>query len=576
MKRKYNLIGKFLVESFKQSKVKSIICCLVMLMLTLLCLFLPIILQRIIDVAIGGKNVNALFLYGGMYMAIMISIAILNMNQQYNLSYLKTKMTIRYKYLLLRKLSTFSGAYYSEQKSGEVLNIIDNDTDIVENYGIDLVFDFVRNIITSIFALTMLIHLQSTILCIIIGIQIITIIVQSKFSKVLADKTVEVREQAGKVYNIIEQYISNILEIVILKARRYFLIHYLENEGEFARKGIRLDVLFSVSSQSATFLSSMITILVYIIGGMEIIKGNLQVGELIEFQQYTAMFIGPCMGLLKINESIQRLCVSLDRIYSFLKFDNRIVQDNKAFRFPDYVSEISLTHVNFGYGNDKVLKNINYTFRPGKVYAIVGTTGCGKSTIINLLYRLWDVDSGEITVNGKNVKEYNLCSLRKSIAVVSQNTFLFDDTIENNLTLNNSKIKQKDYVAVCKQIGIDEFISKLPKGYQTQVGENGVKLSGGQRQRIAIVRMILQSKDILIFDEATSALDNITQEYILDNLRQYYKNKIVIMIAHRLSTIKKADEILVLNNGEIVEVGDHELLMKKKQYYYQLVEERSA
>lgn len=462
MKRKYNLIGKFLVESFKQSKVKSIICCLVMLMLTLLCLFLPIILQRIIDVAIGGKNVNALFLYGGMYMAIMISIAILNMNQQY------------------------------------------------------------------------------------------------------------------KVYNIIEQYISNILEIVILKARRYFLIHYLENEGEFARKGIRLDVLFSVSSQSATFLSSMITILVYIIGGMEIIKGNLQVGELIEFQQYTAMFIGPCMGLLKINESIQRLCVSLDRIYSFLKFDNRIVQDNKAFRFPDYVSEISLTHVNFGYGNDKVLKNINYTFRPGKVYAIVGTTGCGKSTIINLLYRLWDVDSGEITVNGKNVKEYNLCSLRKSIAVVSQNTFLFDDTIENNLTLNNSKIKQKDYVAVCKQIGIDEFISKLPKGYQTQVGENGVKLSGGQRQRIAIVRMILQSKDILIFDEATSALDNITQEYILDNLRQYYKNKIVIMIAHRLSTIKKADEILVLNNGEIVEVGDHELLMKKKQYYYQLVEERSA
>ena len=167
-------------------------------------------------------------------------------------------------------------------------------------------------------------------------------------------------------------------------------------------------------------------------------------------------------------------------------------------------------------------------------------------------------------------------TLRKSIAVVSQNTFLFDDTIENNLTLNNSKIKQKDYVAVCKQIGIDEFISKLPKGYQTQVGENGVKLSGGQRQRIAIVRMVLQSKDILIFDEATSALDNITQENILDNLRQYYKNKIVIMIAHRLSTIKKADEILVLNNGEIVEVGDHELLMKKKQYYYQLVEERSA
>lgn len=153
---------------------------------------------------------------------------------------------------------------------------------------------------------------------------------------------------------------------------------------------------------------------------------------------------------------------------------------------------------------------------------------------------------------------------------------MFDDTIENNLTLNNNRIKKEDYIETCKRIGIDEFISKLPDGYQTQVGENGVKLSGGQRQRIAIARMILQSKDILIFDEATSALDNITQEYILDNLRQYYENRIVIMIAHRLSTIRKADEIVVLNQGKIVEIGNHESLMQKKQYYYQLVEERSV
>ena len=232
--------------------------------------------------------------------------------------------------------------------------------------------------------------------------------------------------------------------------------------------------------------------------------------------------------------------------------------------------------MNFSYSNNKILKNINYTFKPGKVYALVGATGCGKSTIINLLYRLWDVESGEITINDKNIKEYNLYSLRKNIAIVSQNTFLFDDTIENNLTLNNNRIKMEDYIEVCKRIGIDEFISKLPDGYQTQVGENGVKLSGGQRQRIAIARMILQSKDILIFDEATSALDNITQEYILDNLRQYYENKIVIMIAHRLSTIRKADEIVVMNQGQIVEIGNHESLMQKKQYYYQLVEERSA
>lgn len=576
MSKKLRLVRRFLAESFKQDRKKSIICCITMLLLTLLSVILPIVLQKIIDSAIGKSDMNALFIYGGVYMAIMVVIVILNMLQGYNLSYLKTKMTIRYKFLLLKKLNTFSGSFYSEQKSGEVLNTVDNDTDMVENYGIDIVFDFVRNIITAVFALSMLFKLQSTVLFIIIGIQAMTIVVQMKFSKILSDKTFEIREQSGKVYNIIEQYISNIMEIVIVKAQRYFLANYLKYEGEFAEKGIRLDVLYSASSQSATFLSSLITILVYIMGGREIIKDNLQFGELIAFQQYTAMFIGPCMGILKINESIQRLYVSLDRIYGFLETPSTIIQDNKGVKASDRVLEIGLKNVNFGYSDDNILKNISYSFTPGNVYAVVGSTGCGKSTIVGLLYRLWDVNTGEITVNGINIKEYNLLSLRKNIAIVSQNTFLLDDTIENNLTLNNKKIKKEDYVTVCKQIGIDEFISKLPNGYLTEVGEKGVKLSGGQRQRIAIVRMLLQAKDILIFDEATSALDNITQEHILENLKQYYKDKIVIMIAHRLSTIKKADEILVLNDGVIVEVGNHETLMAKRNYYYQLVEERSA
>lgn len=576
MSKKLRLVRRFLAESFMQDRKKSIICCITMLLLTLLSVILPIVLQKIIDSAIGKSDMNALFIYGGMYMAIMVVIVILNMLQGYNLSYVKTKMTIRYKFLLLKKLSTFSGTFYSEQKSGEVLNTVDNDTDMVENYGIDIVFDFVRNIITAVFALSMLFKLQSTVLFIIIGIQAMTIVVQMKFSKILSDKTFEIREQSGKVYNIIEQYISNIMEIVIVKAQRYFLANYLKNEGKFAEKGIRLDVLYSASSQSATFLSSLITILVYIMGGREIIKGNLQFGELIAFQQYTAMFIGPCMGILKINESIQRLYVSLDRIYGFLETPSTIIQDNKGVKASDRVLEIGLKNVNFGYSDDNILENISYSFTPGNVYAVVGSTGCGKSTIVGLLYRLWDVNTGEITVNGINIKEYNLLSLRKNIAIVSQNTFLLDDTIENNLTLNNKKIKKEDYVTVCKQIGIDEFISKLPNGYLTEVGEKGVKLSGGQRQRIAIVRMLLQAKDILIFDEATSALDNITQEHILENLKQYYKDKIVIMIAHRLSTIKKADEILVLNDGVIVEIGNHETLMAKRNYYYQLVEERSA
>lgn len=574
--KKNRLVRRFLLESFRQDKWKSSICCVSMVLMTLISVILPIVLQKIIDGAIGKKSMKDLFVYGGVYMMITIAIVILNMLQDYSLSCVRTKMTIRYKFLILRKLSTFSGSFYSEQKSGEILNIVDNDTDMVENYGINIVFDFARNFITAVFAFCMLFKLQSTVLIIIIGIQIITVVVQTKFSKILSDKTSEIRDQSGKVYNVIEQYISNIMEIVISKTHRYFLKNFLKNEGEFAKKGICLDVLYSASSQSATFLSGLIAILVYIVGGIKIIEGDLQFGELIAFQQYTAMFVGPCMGVLKINENIQRLYVSLDRIYGFLETPSEIIQDNKGTKISDHVREIGLRDVNFGYSDDYTLKNINYTFRPGNVYAVAGSTGCGKSTIISLLYRLWDVDTGKIVVNGINVKEYNLASLRKNIAIVSQNTFLLDDTIENNLTLNNKKIEKEDYVSICKKMGIDEFISKLPDGYLTEVGENGVKLSGGQRQRIAIVRMLLQAKDILIFDEATSALDNITQDHILDKLKQYYNNKIVIMIAHRISVIKKADEILVFNDGKIVESGNHETLMKMHNYYYHLVEERSA
>lgn len=576
MKKQCKLIGKFFGESFKQGKSKSIICCLAMLILTLISASLPVVLQRIIDDAIVNKNINTLFVYGGIYVGSMAAIVILNIVQQYNLSYIQAKITIRYKFLLLKKLSAFSGSYYSEQKSGEILNIIDNDTDVVENYGIDLVFDFVRNIITAVFAFYMLINLQRTVLYIIIGIQIFTVFVQTKFSKVLAEKTVEIRKQSGKAYNIVEQYMSNILTIIIAKAQRYFLTQYLKTEREFAQKGIRLDVLFSISSQSAAFLSGLITILVYILGGIEIIRGHMRFGELIAFQQYTVMFIGPCMGMLKINENIQRLYVSLDRIYGFLETPSEIVQNNKGWKISDNIFELELNKVNFGYSDKNVLKDISYCFRPGRVYALVGSTGCGKSTILNLLYRLWDVDTGEITIDGKNIKEYNLFSLRKHIAIVSQNTFLIDDTIENNITLKNPNVNRKDLIAVCKEMDLDDFIQKLPEGYKTNVGENGVKLSGGQRQRIAIARMVLQSKNILVFDEATSALDNITQEYVLENIKKYLKNKVVIMVAHRLSAIKKADEILVLNDGKLVETGNHKVLLKQQNYYYRLVEEGSS
>lgn len=212
-------------------------------------------------------------------------------------------------------------------------------------------------------------------------------------------------------------------------------------------------------------------------------------------------------------------------------------------------------------------------FKKGNTYAIVGGSGCGKSTIANLLYRLWDVDNGEIYINNHRISEINLSNLRKNISIVSQETVIFSGTIKENILINKKTI-DKELEKICKSVGLEEFINTLEEGINTEIGERGVKISGGQKQRISIARAILNDSSVLIFDEATSALDNISQNNIIENLKDYLKDKIVIMIAHRLSTIIDVDVIYVMKNGEVIEKGKHINLIKKDGYYSSLYRKR--
>lgn len=404
-------------------------------------------------------------------------------------------------------------------------------------------------------------------------LQMIIIWTQLVFTRKIANGTKIIREEYGHIYDFVQQYISNIIQVIICKTKKYFFTRYINNMKILINKEIILDFIYVLNSETAQLLSNIITIFIYAYGGYQVIKKNISIGELIAFQQYTWMFISPCVKILKSNTNIQKICISLDRIYNFLNMSEEIVQKNNGLIINDIIQCVEFKKVSFGYENKKILNEISFSLNNGKVYAFVGATGCGKSTLVNLLYRLWDTEEGQILINNKNIKDYNLCSLRKNISIVSQNLFILDDTIEANLTLNNSKITRKHYEMVSKQLGIEQFIMSLPNSYQTVVGENGVKLSGGQKQRIVIARTLLQSKNILIFDEATSALDNITQENIMKNVCKFYKNKIIIIIAHRLSTIKNADIIFVMNTGKICEMGNHKQLIEKKGYYYQLVKE---
>ena len=253
-------------------------------------------------------------------------------------------------------------------------------------------------------------------------------------------------------------------------------------------------------------------------------------------------------------------------MFSLLDEPITIKQDNKGKRcLENFEGDIVFNKVSFSY-NDNIttINNIDMKLEKGKITALVGTSGSGKSTISKLLFRLWDIDKGSITIDGVPLKEYNLKDMRKNISIITQDVLLFDDSIMNNLTLRDRQIDKYRVEDICKKVGISSFIKELPNGFETKVGEGGVKLSGGQKQRISIARALLSDSKIIVFDEATSALDNISQNQILKNIKEFIADKTSIVIAHRLSTIKDADKIYVLDNGNVVEEGSHSELIRKK------------
>jgi ABC-type multidrug transport system fused ATPase/permease subunit len=568
-------IKRFLKIVFKKNKFIASTAFLIMLIVSILDLFIPQITKLIVDDAISFGKTNFLIKLIILYGSISILSVLFSLVLEYIYSKMKKKVSVKLKIRLLKHLSKLSGDYYTNIKTGNILSIIENDMFTVENFGAEILFSLIIDAITAAIALFFLIRMQLDLLLIVIGLQLLITFSQSKFTRIIASKTGEVRQDAGNLSNIVQEYVSNIMNVVISKSSFKFFKKYIKQEKNLVSKSIKLDMIISSNIAIARILSSLITLCIYGYGGLKIIKGKMSIGELIAFQQYTGMLIGPCIRIIRSNTRIQQSVVSINRIFSILDEPIIIKQDNKGNRLTnDLIEDIVFDEVSFSYDEDKTLDNINMRFEKGNMTAIVGSSGCGKSTIISLLFRLWDIDEGKIMIDDIDIKEYNLKSLRNNISIVTQDLLLFDDSILNNLTLGNKNISKEFVEDICNRVDIHNFINELPNGFGTIIGEKGVKLSGGQKQRVAIARALISKSNIIIFDEATSALDNISQKIITENISDLVKNKTVIVIAHRLSTIKNADKIYVIDKGRVIESGAHEELILNESTYYNLVNEQ--
>ena len=317
------------------------------------------------------------------------------------------------------------------------------------------------------------------------------------------------------------------------------------------------------------FIGNLGYVGVAIMGGYLCIKGKINVGNIQSFISYTKNFTQPITSLAQVLNQIQSMIASSERIFEFLEGEEETFGTKKLDH--DVVGNVEFKNVTFGYNEDKmIIKNFNLVVKPGEKVAIVGPTGAGKTTLVKLLMNFYKLNKGNIIVDGMNIKDYDVYSMRKNFGMVLQDTWLYSGTIMENLKYGKLDATDEEVYEACKVANVDHFIRTLPDGYNMQIDEENANISQGQKQLLTIARAILANSKILILDEATSSVDTRTEELIQDAMDKLMEGRTSFVIAHRLSTIKNADVILVINDGEVVEMGNHNELLKKNGYYAKL------
>ncbi len=552
---------------------KLLMISVLMLLISAVNLAIPMIQRQFIDGALASGNGrwSDLWIFVGATFVLMLLRILLAVYRYWQCVQLGTSLSMTMRQKLYYKIQVLSLSFINNRKPGELMNRVSRDTNVIRMFMEDVFGDMFSTLFTMVVALVVMLFIswQMTLM------SLVSIIVVFALYRVFRHHVHSIFHRqwlkSDDLASSLQDIISGMRVVKSFGQEEREAARFQEKAEEFAAVSRKNETFWAIFFPILTFLLGIGTYIAVYFGGMDVLNGRLTVGELVQFITYCGYLFGPLEWMTHLPRMVMQMITSLNRIYDVLDEEPMIADRADSREFP-IQGAFTFEDVSFGYHTyEPVLEDVNFTVKPGEMIGLVGASGTGKSTLINLIMRLYDVDQGRITVDGVDIRDIKSESLHSQIGVVLQETFLFSGSILDNIRFARQSASLTEVIQAAKAANAHDFICKTPDGYNTYVGEHGYNLSGGERQRIAIARAILNNPRLLILDEATSALDTESEFLIQQALNRLVQGRTTFAIAHRLSTLRNADRLVVIDKHTIAEMGTHNELLEKKGIYYNLV-----
>ena len=531
-------------------------------------LYLPWIIKDMIDKVLADKDMMMLNMICVGIVVVFLIRGIFYYGQSYLVSFIGQKVIIDVREVMFRKFQRMPMAYFDKHQTGETMSYITNDVAAIQSALVDQLIEMVTEGSILIGSLVLMVYLDWKLS--LLTLVVIPLVGQAMkiFGRKIKRNGTVIQERMADITSLLQESISAIRVVKSFVRENYEIQRFVrQNELNFqaAMKNVQLTSLLTPTVELLAAIS--VTFIVWF-GGYEVLNDQMTAGALVAFLTYAVNLANPVKRLSRVYGNLQRAMAAVDRVFAVIDLEEPIHDKPGAVRLPEITGRVSLDHVSFEYKKGvPALSDVTLEARPGQMIAFVGPSGAGKSTIANLIPRFYEVTSGSISIDGHDIRDVTVDSLREQIGIVPQETMLFSTTVRENIRYGRLDATDEEVEEAAKAANADSFIRELPQGYDTAIGERGMNLSGGQRQRMAIARAILKNPRVLILDEATSALDTESEKIVQAALDRLMVGRTSFVIAHRLSTIFQADQIYVIDNGQVKEHGTHEELLGQDGLY---------